>query len=51
MQMVQLHHNLFIYDWDAVLWLRIKMKVQTEAYPVQGLFRPSLRTRSQTWQQ
>ncbi len=30
MQMVQLHHNLFIYDWDAVLWLRIKMKVQTE---------------------
>lgn len=21
-----LHHDPFIYDWDAVLWLRIKMK-------------------------
>ncbi len=44
MQLVQLHHNPFIYDWDAVLWLRIKMKVQTEAYPVQGFFvLPSLK--------
>ncbi len=31
-----LDHNPSIYNWDAVLWLRIKMKVQTEAWPVQG---------------